>query len=1023
MSGIEHILVKSIAVAVLPICAVAALSQQPASRSVIARPPDKVRTITVHEGTDIAITVSPDRSRIIMDLQGMLWSLPAAGGKATRITTPVFEASHPSWSPKGDLVAVQSYSGGTFHIWTMRPDGTGMKQVTFGHGDDREPRFSPDGTRIAFDSDRAFKGSYDIWSVDVASGALKQWTSSEADEYEPAWSPDGNEIAYVSGVGIASKTVEAVTATGAHRTIAGLRGADGRVDAPSYSPDGKSVSYTEFSGEGMFMNASRLSVDGKTVGKGDDAFPFAAAWLSNHELLYTGNGHIVKLNVKTGAETVVPFEATMQSIRPQYAHKQHDFDSTAARPVMGMLAPALSPDGKQIAFTALNQVWIGEPGQAPKQITHDSFYKQGPQWSADGKLLAYVSDKDGTENVYVLNLATGEEKHVAPSATSAQIFPSWSPDGTMIAFQDQAGVTYVVEVATGTVRALTPPLFAPGRPSWSADGKTIAMSAVHAYTKRYREGTSEIMTIDVATGKSALTEPAPFESITTRGEDGPVYSPNGKEMAFVMDDLLYTMPVDANGEPNGKAVKLNDETTDAPTWNGDSKELLYLHNGKLHRIERATAKIAPVPIDLTWKREQSKGSVLIHAGRFWKGEGPDEQTNVDVLVVNNRVVSVLPHSDAAHKTAERVVDASHSTVMPGLWESHVHPSSLGSVYYGDRMGRLWLAYGVTSLRDMADQAYRAVEQREALDSGARVGPRLFATGEAIDGERVYYSMMIPTTSEAQLNRELERLKALDFDLVKLYVRLSYAWQEKGIAFAHGQMGVETASHYLLPAVALGGDGMSHISATARTGYAYSRSFTGVSYEDVRKMLLESGMFTITTTFSPTLYAEDPGMAEDKRQSVSPPWERKRLIAARDAMVKGDEKEALKRLGDEESTVASVLRGGGLILAGTDSPLDIPATSLHLNLRSQVKYGLEPWQALETATILPAKAFGWTRDLGTLEKGKLADLIIVSGDPLKDIKAAANVQCVMKNGKLMSLAEIIAPFAPGASDEGGPCAKR
>ena len=119
---------------------------------------------------------------------------------------------------------------------------------------------------------------------------------------------------------------------------------------------------------------------------------------------------------------------------------------------------------------------------------------------------------------------------------------------------------------------------------------------------------------------------------------------------------------------------------------------------------------------------------------------------------------------------------------------------------------------------------------------------------------------------------------------------------------------------------------------------------------------------------------------------------------------------MERIKDEEDTVGGDLRDGGLILAGTDSPLDLPSTSLHLNLRMQVKYGLAPWQALETVTSLPAKAYGLTSDLGTLEKGKLADLILVSGDPLRNIDDLANVECVMKNGVLRPVSEIAKPFA-------------
>ena len=126
-------------------------------------------SIVVSEVTDGEVTVSPDHKTILADIQGIIYSIPSAGGVAKKLTTPVQEASHPNWSAKAGLVAVQSYAGGTFHIWTMHPDGTGLKQLTTGHGDDREPRISPDGRTIAFSSDRAFEGSYDIWTVDIAS--------------------------------------------------------------------------------------------------------------------------------------------------------------------------------------------------------------------------------------------------------------------------------------------------------------------------------------------------------------------------------------------------------------------------------------------------------------------------------------------------------------------------------------------------------------------------------------------------------------------------------------------------------------------------------------------------------------------------------------------------------------------------------------------------------------------------------------------------------------------------------------
>jgi Tol biopolymer transport system component len=969
------------------------------------------RNLVFHEGTNIAATVSPDGKTVIMDLQNNLWSLPIRGGRAEKLTDDFLEPSRPNWSPTGELVAFQSYTTGTFHIWVMKPDGSGLHQLTDGHGDDREPRFSPDGKRIAFSSDRAFAGSYDIWVVDVATGALTQWTKGPADEFEPSWTPDGKEIVFVSGTGAVGTTIQAMDASGNARTL--ITAPTGfRVNSPVMAPDGQRVAYEQFAN-----NKSTLMVSGQQVGTSNDVFPFHVNWLSGDRLLYTADGKVRVSDVSGGSTDEISFTARYRLQRARYARKHFDLDSRHPRQAKGIVGPALSPDGNRIVFQALNQLWLMRIGGEPQQLTGDSYYKCDPSWSPDGKRIAYSSDKAGTEDLYVLDLESGDEQRVT-SIVGAEVSSAWSPDGTQLAFQDQTGATFVVDIASGNVRQVIASLFAPSKPSWFKDGKTIAVGALKPYTRRFREGTSQILTVDVASGALTYTEPAPFQSISTRGEDGPVYAPDGSAVAFVLESTLWVRPVDEQGVPTGEAKQINFEVTDAPTWSGDSKTLLYLSNGELRTIPREGGTPSSVPLDLEWHPQMPSGRVIVHAGKLWDGKGPTVRSDVDIIIEGNRIKRIRPHQAAGGDPGDgtaRFIDASALTVIPGLWESHTHEWISGK-FYGDRLGRLWMVYGVTSLNSVGDPVYRAAETREAFTSGLRVGPRFFATGEAIDGERIYYNFMRPTYgSDEQFEREISRAEALDYDMVKTYVRLRHEDNAKITQRVHDRMRVWTASHYMLSPMAYGEDGMTHVSATTRTGFAYTRSSAGISYEDMRTVFKDTDSFDISTTFSSTLYAQDPTMVEDPRlKTLNTPWDQTLLVAKRDAAVNTDQTVARDSLQKEENTVAAIRRGGGVILAGTDSPLDNVATALHLNLRAQVHLGgLEPWQALQSATILTATEVGVGDDLGTVEAGKLADLAFIAGDPLTTIEDLANVQGVMKNGRLYTVPELLLPFiSPG-----------
>src|SRR5699024_9125886 len=149
------------------------------------------------------------------------------------------------------------------------------------------------------------------------------------------------------------------------------------------------------------------------------------------------------------------------------------------------------------------------------------------------KKLAYSSDKSGSMDIYIKDLETGKDEQLT-SLPGAEVAASWSPDGTKIAFQDQDGGTYTVNIADGQITEIIEPLFAPGHPTWGPNSDTITIGAVKQFSERFREGTNQILNVDLETDSKTFVEPVPFKSLSNRVNSGPVWSPDGKYMAFVI---------------------------------------------------------------------------------------------------------------------------------------------------------------------------------------------------------------------------------------------------------------------------------------------------------------------------------------------------------------------------------------------------------------------------------------------------------------------------------------------------------
>ena len=245
-----------------------------------------------------------------------------------------------------------------------------------------------------------------------------------------------------------------------------------------------------------------------------------------------------------------------------------------------------------------------------------------------------------------------------------------------------------------------------------------------------------------------------------------------------------------------------------------------------------------------------------------------------------------------------------------------------------------------------------------------------------------------------MEMELQRAKDLQLDLLKSYVRLPDLQQKRMVEFAHG-IGVPVATHEIYPAAFVGVDNTDHTAATSRRGYSPKAATLSRTYEDVIQIFGKSERYLTPTLFSgggvQKLFADEPSLREDPRFKLYPPWLQTLLMTPR----------AAGNAAGSYKMVMDVMKAGGKIVAGTDSP---HAFNLHGELMSYVLAGMTPYEALKAATVNSAEALAL--DAGSIEPGKLADIVIVDGNPLENIANAHKVRRVIANGRLFELDDLV-----------------
>jgi imidazolonepropionase-like amidohydrolase len=366
--------------------------------------------------------------------------------------------------------------------------------------------------------------------------------------------------------------------------------------------------------------------------------------------------------------------------------------------------------------------------------------------------------------------------------------------------------------------------------------------------------------------------------------------------------------------------------------------------------------------------------------------------DMSVVISDGRIVALGKAKSTRTPGDADVVDATGKFMIPGLWDMHAH---LGKDHF-DRDGhlKLFLVNGVTGIRIMdGDPAHH--RWRTAINSGDLVGPRMSIASPIIGQVPISVNQAVASVRNAKLAGS---------DFAKVHEALSREAYFAVVAEAR-KLGLPVAGHVptaMTPA------------EVSTLGQKSIEHFTGLdeAKTDRRKARrLAAVLVTNHTWFCPTLimrqsYAslDDTGLARDPRlKYVKPSWVRRWLRLSADAN-KTPAADWVKRrelVGQEKALVGVLQRNRVGILAGTDevSPFCSPGFSLHDELALLVESGLTPGQALQAATINPARFLDLTPELGTITRGKLADLVLLDQNPLTDIHNTTKIHAVVFNGRL------------------------
>lgn len=1093
--------------------------------------PTRRINFTTTEGSWMSVDISPDGQTVIFDMMGDLYAVPITGGKATQLTKGLAYDVHPRYSPDGKKIIFISDRSGADNIWCFDTEKKDTVQLT----KDENQNFpsacwTPDGDYVVYAKGRLMMKLYMVYRKG-GGGAQLISTPPNLKTIDPAISADGRYIYFSqrNGPWNYNATLPQYQ-IGVYDREKGktnvITSRYGSAFTPVLSKDGKWLVYgSRYEDKTGLVLRNLETGDEKWLAypvQRDEqesiaplgVLPGMTFMPDSKAVIASYGGKIHRIPIDGGAITEIPFTADLQlELGPQLAFK-YPVSDTAYQQATQIRDAVPSPDGKKLAFTVLNRLYVMDyPGGTPKRVTTNEFTEAEPAWSPDGNSIVFTTWNAEGGNLYKISL-TGKNKTAQKLTKETGLYqnPAFNPEGTKIVFirckaqvyKDAYGPVYdggdddICWIASqgGDFTVIDKslfrynPHFVANQPDriyltnssgdlvsikWDGtDEKKIAhITGITPFgfaipTKMGKPDVEKMKCMPLPDNMDddakEMNQPSPASWITM--------APKGDKALAQINNDIFVVTLPQIGKTNNISVadaanaefparKLTEVGGEFPAWQSDGKTVHWslgsthftynidraqffedsLADAKKAETKHAADSIARLNADSTlkkqadslkkiadsikakdttakktekkeepkykgeehdvkvyFKQDMPQGTILFKNARIITMKGEEVIEVGDILVVNNRIKAVGKSGTVQSPPGAKVMDMSGKTIIPGFVDPHSHmwPN------WGVHKNQIWiyaanLAYGVTTTRDPQTATTDVLTYSDMVDAGMMMGPRVYSTGPGVG----FWAYNIKDSTMAE-NVLMQYSKYYHTKYIKMYLTGNRKQREWIIMAARNQQ--------LMPTTEGGLDFKLNMTnmLDGYPGHEHALPIYPL-YNDVFKSISQAKMMVTPTLLvsyggpwaENYFWATENAYKDPKVQNFFAYEE----LASKTRRVGGGFSYATAGWTMYEEQVfpkhaknmKNLVEAGGLV--GIGSHGEFQGLGFHWELWAMQSGGMSNMNALKTATILGATGLGLDKDLGSLETGKLADMIVLDKNPLENIRNTNTIQYVMKNGRL------------------------